>query len=243
MISLWIAILALAAIALLPLAFCLRRGAAARGRREAALALHRAQLTELDRDLAEGRIDVREHSAAVLEVQRRLLQAAEMRDEVTSGSSRSALVATLAMVPCAALLLYLTGGSPGLPAMPLKARMAALAQRVHEQAMLIEELKNVLKGLDPKSPKARQGYILLGNAEARLGDMPGAAQAWQTALDAQFDPALAVETAEAMTEADGKVTGQAASLFRRALTEGDPHAPWRPMAEQRLEMKSPESSP
>ena len=243
MIPLWIAIFVLAAIALLPLAFCFRRGAAARGRREAALALHRAQLVELDRYLAEGRIDAREHSAAMLEVQRRLLQAAEMREEISPGSSRSTLIAALVMVPCAALLLYLTGGSPGLPAMPLRARMAALAQRVHEQTMLIEELKNVLKGLDPKSPKARQGYILLGNAEARLGDMPGAASAWQTALDAAFDPALAMETAEAITEANGKVTTQAASLFRRALTEGDPHAPWRSMVEQRLEMPSPESSP
>lgn len=243
MISLWIAIFALGGVALLPLVFCLRRSANARSRREAALALHRAQLAELDRDLAEGRIDPREHSAAVLEVQRRLLQAAEMKDEPASASSRSALLATLVMVPCAALLLYLTGGSPGLPAMPLRARMAALAQRVHEQAMLIEELKNVLQRLDPKSPKAREGYILLGNAEARLGDMPGAAQAWQTALDAQFDPALAVETAEAITEANGKVTAQAAALFRRALTEGGPQAPWRSMAEQRLEMGSPENSP
>ena len=243
MTLLWVAIFVLAAIALLPLVFCLRRAATARGRREAALVLHRAQLAELDRDLAEGRINPREHSAAVLEVQRRLLQAAEMRDEAPSASSHAALSATLVMVPCAALLLYLTGGSPGLPAMPLRARMAALAQRVHQQAMLIEELKNVLSGMDPKSPKARQGYILLGNAEARLGDMPGAAQAWQTALDAEFDPALAVETAEAITEANGKVTTQAATLFRRALMEGDPNAPWRPMAVQRLEMGSPENSP
>jgi cytochrome c-type biogenesis protein CcmH len=239
MISLWIAVVALAAIALLPLAFCLRRSGAGRGRREAALALHRAQLAELDRDLTEGRIDPSEHSAAVLEVQRRLLRAADMHDETSATSSRSVLIATLVMVPCAAFLLYLTGGSPGLPAMPLRARMAALAQRVRAQATIIEELKTVLQRLDPKSPKARAGYILLGNAEARLGDMPGAAQAWQTALDAQFDPALAVETAEAMTEADGRVTTEAAALFRRALTEGDPHAPWRPMAEQRLQMGNP----
>ena len=242
MISLWIGILALAAIALMPLALCLRQNASARGRREAALALHRAQLAELDRDITDGRIGPLEHSAAVLEVQRRLLQAAEMTETATSAPSRSAIWATLIMVPAAALLLYLTGGSPELPAMPLKARMTALAERVHEQAILIEELRQVLKGLDPKSEKAREGYILLGNAEARLGDMQGAAKAWQTALDSHFDPALAVETAEAITEANGHVTADAATLFRRALTEGDPHAPWRVMAQRRLDMMTPSNS-
>ena len=43
----------LAAIALAPLALSLRRAAVARSRREAAIALHRAQLAELDRDLAD----------------------------------------------------------------------------------------------------------------------------------------------------------------------------------------------
>ena len=66
----------MAAIALAPLALSLRRTAAARGRQEAAIALHRAQLAELDRDLADGRIAAAEHANAVLEVQRRLLAAA-----------------------------------------------------------------------------------------------------------------------------------------------------------------------
>ncbi len=242
MISLWAAIVALAVIALAPLGLCLARGVSAKGRREAALALHRAQLAELNRDLAEGRIGPREHSAAVLEVQRRLLQAADTVEAAPAAPSRSALWAALIMVPCAALLLYLTGGSPELPAMPLRARMDALAQRVHEQAVLIDELRRALKGLDPKSEKAREGYVLLGNAEARLGDMPGAANAWKTALELRFDPGLAVEAAEAITEANGKVTTEAASLFRRALTEGDPQAPWRPMAEHRLETEAPLNS-
>ena len=72
----WLAIALLAAIALAPLALSLRRTAAARGRQEAAIALHRAQLAELDRDLADGRIAAAEHANAVLEVQRRLLAAA-----------------------------------------------------------------------------------------------------------------------------------------------------------------------
>ena len=62
----WLAVALLAAIALAPLALSLRQTAAARGRQEAAIALHRAQLAELDRDLADGRIAAAEHANAVL---------------------------------------------------------------------------------------------------------------------------------------------------------------------------------
>jgi cytochrome c-type biogenesis protein CcmH len=235
MISLWVAIAVLAAVVLAPLALSLRRGVTARGRREAAMALHRSQLIELDRNLADARIGPAEHAAAVLEVQRRLLAAADSADPVPSVSSSSAIWAVLTLVPVAAVLLYLVGGSPELPALPLKQRLAALQQRVHEEEALVAQLRAVLGKLDPHSEKARQGYILLGSAEARLGDIAGAASAWQTALEARFDPTLAAETAEAMTEANGHVTEAAAALFRRALADAPPDAPWRAMAERRLD--------
>jgi cytochrome c-type biogenesis protein CcmH len=52
----WLAIAVLAGVSLAPLAMSLRRAAVTRSRRDAAIALHRAQLAELDRDLADGRI-------------------------------------------------------------------------------------------------------------------------------------------------------------------------------------------
>src|SRR5437763_351789 len=73
----WLALFLLSLVAMAPLALTLRRGAVARGRREAAIALHRAQLAELNRDLAERRIAPAAHANAVLEVQRRLPAAAE----------------------------------------------------------------------------------------------------------------------------------------------------------------------
>ncbi|HEX5327771.1 MAG TPA: c-type cytochrome biogenesis protein CcmI [Acetobacteraceae bacterium] len=234
MISLWLAVIALMVVALAPMALALRRGTGARGRQEAALALHRAQLAELDRDLADGRIGAAEHATAVLEVQRRLLAAAALADPALAPASRSALWTTLALVPLAAVLLYLVGGSPGLPAMPLQQRLQAAEQRVRKEDKLVAELREVLGRLDPRSDRARQGYVLLGNAEARLGNMNGAAAAWQHALTVRFDPMLAAEAAEALTEANGHVTEAAAALFRRALTEAPPDAPWRPMAERRL---------
>ncbi|HSU06832.1 MAG TPA: c-type cytochrome biogenesis protein CcmI [Acetobacteraceae bacterium] len=234
MISLWVGVTALVAIALLPLVLSLQRAAGARSRREAALALHRAQLVELGRELEEGRLAPAEHATAVLEVQRRMLAAAELSDPTAQSTSGSALWAAVALVPIGGLLLYLVGGSPGLPAMPLKERMAAAEQRVRQEDALVAQLRQVLRGLDPHSDKAREGYILLGNAEARLGHMHGAAAAWQTALEVRFDATLAVETAEAITEANGRVTDDATALFRRALAEAPATAPWRPMAERRL---------
>jgi cytochrome c-type biogenesis protein CcmH len=43
-----------------------------------------------------------------------------------------------------------------------------------------------------------------------------------------------MQAAEAITESTGQVTDEAAQLFRRALAEAPPDAPWRPMVERRL---------
>ena len=236
----WVALLLLAAAAVGPLAWSLRRAARSLGRREADIALHRAQLAELDRDLAEGRIAPSEHAAAVLEVQRRLLAAAESAESGASHTSRVPVLAVLVLVPAAALLLYLPGGSPLLPAQPLAERMAKADQRAHQASVLVGELRQRLASLDPRSERAREGYILLGNFEDSRGNLPGAAEAWHKALDARFDPTLAAQTAEAMTRANGQVSAEAAALFRRALAEAPADAPWRSIAEQRLsEVKTP----
>jgi hypothetical protein len=82
--------------------------------------------------------------------------------------------------------------------------------------------------------EARQGYVLLGSAEVSRGRLNAAADAWRTALATRFDPTLAAEAAEAMSEAEGRVTDEAAGLFRRALAESPADALWRPMAQKRL---------
>ena len=230
----WLGLVLLAAAAMAPLAIAARRTARARGRREAALALHRAQLAELDRDLADGQIGPAEHANAVLKVQRRLLAVADAQEEVPSGAATGPLLTALIAVPAVAFALYIVGGSPNLPSIRHADVVDAQREQAQQEAALIDQLRTGLAKLDPRSDRARQGYVLLGNAEASRGNMLAAAAAWHTALDARFDPTLAVETAEAMTEAAGQVTDESAALFRRALAEAPPDAPWRPMAEKRL---------
>jgi len=230
----WLVLCLLAVAAMTPLAISARLTARARGRREAALALHRAQLLELDRDLADGQIGPAEHANAVLEVQRRLLAVADTQEDAPGSSATMPLLTALVAVPAAAFALYIAGGSPNLPSIRHADTVAdAQAQKAQDDA-LIAQLKSGLAKMDPKDPTTRQGYVLLGNAEAGRGNMPEAAAAWRTALAAQFDPTLAVETAEAITEAAGHVTDESAALFRRALAEAPPDAPWRPMAEKRI---------
>lgn len=230
----WLLFAALTLAAMAPLAIAATRRTAARGRRQAALALHRAQLAELDREREAGRIAPAEHAQAVLEVQRRLLAAGAEAEPPETPASRQPLLAALLMVPVAAFGLYLAGGSPFLPGAPLAERQqAARAQAARDDA-LIGELRRALARLDPRSPQGRDGYILLGNAEAGRGNMAAAADAWRTALGGGFDAALAMQAAEAETEAEGRVTPRARALFEQSLAASPPGAPWRRMIEKRL---------
>src|SRR3954451_17712464 len=153
----WLAIAVLAAAALAPLALSLRRASVARSRREAAITLHRGQLAELDQDLADGRVAAAEHANAVLEVQRRLLAAAGGTEDAPRTSSRSPVLMALALIPIGAFALYVVGGHPGLPAVPLAERVAAAQQRAEQEAALIAQLRRRLAALDPRSEQARQG--------------------------------------------------------------------------------------
>jgi cytochrome c-type biogenesis protein CcmH len=225
----------LAAAASVPLAVVLLRPAPVRGGQGAALALHRGQLAELDRELAEGRIPAAEHAAAALEVQRRLLAAADTPDRLARDVGRAPLFAALALVPLGGALLYLLGGQPEMPAVPLAGRMAETVRTAREVDRLVVALRRRIAEQDPKSEVARQGLVLLGNTEAGRGGVPAAVQAWGAALSIRFDATLAAQTAELQSYMDGRVSAASAALFRSALAAAPSDAPWRGLAEQRLQ--------
>jgi cytochrome c-type biogenesis protein CcmH len=232
----FVAIVALALVALAPLVLALVRRSSGRGRRDSALRIQAAQLVELDRDLAEGRIAPAEHATAKLEVQRRLLAAAEIAEPETRAGSPVLLAATLVLVPALAVGLYVgSSGRPDLPAAPLAQRVVAQVKDSKEAEALITKLRDKLATLDQHSEMARQGYLLLGNAEDSLDHLALAAEAWHRALAIRFDPGLGALTAEAQTRLEGRVSDESAALFRRALAEAPADAPWRAIAEQRLQ--------
>lgn len=214
----WLLLCGFAALALAPLGYAILRPAKARGRAESDLALYRAQLAELDREREAGRLDPGAHAAATLEIQRRMLAAPKEDAPAASARSGAVLAALLFILPAAGLGLYLVRGVPDMPAAPLSER--------REQAEAEEQLLNALRArlalADPASDTARQGQILLGNAERNRGRNAEAAAAWHAALNIRFDPQLAGDLAE--LEIERGETAAAATLLARALgsAPGDP---------------------
>jgi len=153
----------LALVLMTPLLF-IGAGGDMRGRRETALALHRAQLKELERDLADGRIAPAEYNAARLEVERRLLAADGFTERALDGNARFLLLATVLAVPLMAFALYLPGSTPSVPSEPHAqwvARQEAINMRL---AGLIASLRMHLATVDPNSVDASQGQAYLAEA-------------------------------------------------------------------------------
>jgi len=241
---LWVLFVVVSAAALAPVGFFFVRGQGGRGRQAAALALYRAQLAEIDREQNEGRLGAAEHAASVLEIERRLLAAGAEADVApTAHGGWGLLAAILVGIPVVALALYLPWGAPGLPAAPFAPRLAAARADQLQVEAVVATLKQRLKELDPTSPKAREGLLLLGRAEIGLGNYRAAAKAWRQALADHFDPGLAAAAAEAETRAAGRVDAQAAGLFRAALAKAPANAPWRALAEERLAEAARASAP
>ncbi|MDD2861610.1 MAG: c-type cytochrome biogenesis protein CcmI [Acidiphilium sp.] len=232
MIWLWMALLALLAVA--PIGYVWARRGTVRYRRETAVALHRAQLDEIERDRADGRLPESEFQGARLEVQRRLLAADAIPEPEANRSARGLLIVTLVAVPIAALALFVPFDMPFIPSEPHSAVMKAVHEADSKDDALIAALQRKLAEIPPNSPRARQGYLLLGQALVSQHKLAEAAKAWNVALSMKFNATLAAETAEAETEAAGHVTPGAAQLFHQALAKAPANAPWRSLAEQRL---------
>jgi cytochrome c-type biogenesis protein CcmH len=211
-----IGLLALAALA--PVLLALLRRPCARGRREADLALYRAQMAELAREREAGRLDEAAHRAATLEVQRRLLAAPEdpaMAGAPTSWAARAALLAAVALVPAFAVGIYRLSGVPDMPS----ATYAERREAQDRDDALLATLRTRLAQLDPRSEAAQRGYALLGNAERSRGRPDLAMQAYRTSLAAGFDAEVAGQLAQVLLE-EGKVE-EARALLAEAL----PRAP------------------
>jgi cytochrome c-type biogenesis protein CcmH len=164
MIYLWM--IGLAILLMVPLALVFIGGGSARNRREAALALHKAQLEELARDLTDGRIAAPEYNAAKLEVERRLLAADDFSERAMDGNARLLLIATVIAVPIMAFALYLPRSTPNIPSEP-HAKWLVQHQAIDERlAGIIAAIRARLANEDPNSADASQGQAYLAEALA-----------------------------------------------------------------------------
>lgn len=217
---LWILIAFLSA-AVLGL-FAWQLGKASRSERpESDLAVYRDQLAELDRDVGRGLMPESEAASARLEIQRRLLGAAE-RGGKPAAKARSiprAAILLLAAAPLAALAIYLSIGEPLLPGVPFAGR----AKPSGIDPQLVAMVDHLAQHMAAK-PEDVQGWLLLGRAEGDLGSYQESAAAYGEAIRRMqaAGTALPAEVqsryGEALTAASGgQVTPKAQAAFAAAL--------------------------
>lgn len=156
----------LALVLMAPLLWVFRGSRALNNRRETALQLHRGQLDELQRDLADGRIAQTEYEGAKLEIERRVLAADTLRDPAADGNAKLFLFAAAALVPVMAFLLYLPGSTPNVPSEPHAAWILKQQKAQSQVTTLITQLRAHLAGEDPNSVDASEGQAYLGEALA-----------------------------------------------------------------------------
>jgi cytochrome c-type biogenesis protein CcmH len=159
-------------------------------RLDSALAIYRDQLAEIERTRADGTVSEADAAAARIEVERRILTAANASDAAAPRDAATLhrfLPPALALViPLLALGVYLNVGRPGLPAAPFASRPA---------------------GEHPNPNQPMTAERMMAEARARLAENPD-------------DPEALAELGEALVmEADGTVTPAAVEALTRALAK------------------------
>lgn len=183
------------------------------------ISVYRQQLEDLEGDIRRGFLSPEQGGAARLEIERRLLGAAEgapRLDDKAAGRRwlPAAVIATV--IPLLSFALYATLGSPELKGLAF-AEQDAGAGRPDQQEFsgMIDSLAARLE----QDPENIEGWRLLGRSYAALGQNGEAVDALRRALaldeeDANTQLALAENI---MLAAGGTVTGEARRLFARAL--------------------------
>lgn len=213
---LWLAMAALtAAAAIAVIAPLLRASPAAAPGGDTAV--YRDQLEELERERARGIIPEAEAAGARAEIGRRLLLAADRNRSAAPrpAASRTGLARALVLIiPAIALGLYLSLGSPLLPAQPLAARLAAPPETDDASALVARAEAEL-----GRNPNRLEGWVMMAPIYMRLGRYADAATAYANVVR------LGGATAERETmfgvalvgQAGGVVTGEARAAFDRAL--------------------------
>ena len=179
------------------------------------MAVYRDQLSEIERDQARGLLSEEQAVAARLEIERRLLSAAESQTKQKAEGSTQAstlLVALVALlVPLAVLGLYLGLGAPGTPSQPF-------AERPQAPAGDMLQLAQTLSQRLAREGGNRDDWLLLSRTYAQLERYGEAANAARRALEQGEDPETLGFIGEMLVAvAGGQVTAEARQAFARSL--------------------------
>lgn len=223
MIPFWLAAGLVAALVVGLLVRPLLRGGPVADRLPYDLAVYRDQLAEVERAVVASEISDTEAAASRLEIERRILAAADKADvDRTPPGQRSAVAVLVAVaVPLGALAVYGWHGAPRLPGQPLAERgppSATADADAGEKAVaaLVRRLE--------ERPDDLESWERLGQTLVRLQRFADAAEAYRHRLGLGAPrPDLHARHGEALTlAAGGIVTPAAKAAFEQA--PGDPRA-------------------
>lgn len=195
--------------------------------RDLAVRVCRAQLAELDRDLAAGTLSPADHAHAAAELQRRLLEDAEGLEVTAALPSRGRTAWVLATaLPLSAAALYAALGTPAALAPPTEPASAAATSTMAGPT----EVKQMLADLQARAeqnPGNSRDWALLARAYRLLGRLPESARAFERiGPELQASPALLVEYADVLAAlAQGNLEGQPLRLVQQALALDPNHVP------------------
>ena len=218
--GLWVIFALLTGVAVFSVLWPLSRSPRGSDRRELDVAFYKAQTVEIERDAARGLIGDDEAGIAKTEAARRLMAAAQRDGGIASVPSRRPVrlvsLGALAFIPVMALLLYDHVGKPGLPDMPLEARLKAAAPNT---AMDIQTAIAKIERHLIEEPGDGRGYEVIAPTYLRLGRPDDAARAYSKAIDILGPTAERLGgLGEAQTYVgNGVVTADAKKSFEQAV--------------------------
>ena len=210
---------------LLPLLRSTRREPAAEP--EPALSLYRGHLDELESDVQAGMLAPEHHREARDEAGRRLLDAADARPAPAHANGSSPLLAAilLAVLPSAAIVLYLHLGNPLALWQPEDSGHGHDDARATSAAQ-VEGMVNQLAQRLRREPDDAEGWILLARSYTALERHADAALAYARAIAlAPNEADLRADYADVLASIDGgRLNGIAFEQIARALAL-DPDQP------------------
>lgn len=204
--------------------------------------VYRAQLAEVDRDLASGRLTGAEAERLRSEIARRILEADRLGRGVAmpvSSVGRVVVAGLIASVMVGAVWGYVRLGAPGYPDLPLAERLAAAAKfsATRPSQAMAEAAAPKIVAIAPDAelaalmaklrqavvdrPSDIQGLTLLARNEAALGNLAAAAKAQAALIAAKAGDTTSADhamLAEMMIRlADGYVSPEAEAELIAAL--------------------------
>lgn len=213
------------------------------------VAIYRAQLAEVDRDLARGVLDAAEAERTRTEIARRLIAADKAVGAAVGDAPRGATMVVGGLTACivvgGSLLMYATLGTPDQPDMPRSMRLAegeamragrvsqadaiaelgdrATPDRVVPPPDVVQSVEN-LRATLAENPDDLQGWLVLTDFETRTGNLPAAADAMAQVVRVKGDAATVADLvglADRMVfAAQGYVSPEAEAVLNRvAATE------------------------